>query len=262
MRRPQARATRHRPADRPEKGKHRRVAGLAAVTALFRHAPETVARLYLTDGMKGAANPFCLELAQSRKPFRVVGAAELARIAGTPMHGGIVALAEPRPVRPLDLGEAQRWARAGEPILMLDGVGNPHNLGAIARTAAFFGIGRLVLSDHPAQAMPSDASARVAEGGLELIEVYRAHRFAEVLQRLRPHYRIIASALEHGLPIDRIEPDRRPIALVLGNEEDGIAKPTLAAAETIVTIPGAGDVQSLNVAAAAAILIHALCARR
>lgn len=262
MRRPSARGGKPKGATRTEDRKHRRVAGLAAVSALFKRAPETVAKLYLTEAMKGAANPLCLVLAQAHKPFRLVGADELARIAGTPMHAGIVALAEPRPVLPFDLGEAQRWARAGQPLLILDGVGNPHNLGAIARSAAFFGLERMVVSDHPAQAMPSDASARVAEGGLEVMQVYRAHRLPDVLQRMKPYYRIVASALERGIPLADVELDTRPVALLLGNEEEGLGKATLDAAETIVTIPGSGAVQSLNVAAAAAILIHALMANR
>ena len=242
--------------------KLRRVAGIAAVTALFERAPETVTRLMLAEDMKQAANPFCLELTKARKQFRLASQAELTRIAGTPMHGGIVALAEPRPVRPFDLGEAQRWARTRAPLLMLDGVSNPHNLGAIARTAAFFGIERIVLSDHPQQAMPSDASARVAEGGLEIIEVYRAHRFADVLLRLKPYYRIVASALERGFPIEDVKLDDRPLAILVGNEEAGLGKATLDAAETIVTITGSGAVQSLNVASATAILIHTLIRQR
>lgn len=262
MRRPQLPAPRRRSGGRPEDRKLRRVAGLAAVSALFARAPETVARLFLSEDMKQAANPFCLVLAQAHKPFRLAGGAELARIAGTPMHGGIVALAEPRPIRPFDIGEAQRWAHGRAPLVMLDGVSNPHNLGAIARTAAFFGVERLILSDHPAQAMPSDASARVAEGGLEIIDVYRAHRFAAVLQRLRPYYRIVAAAPERGIPPADLELDGSPIALVLGNEEAGLAKATLDAVETIVTIPGTDGVQSLNVAAAAAILMYAFCGRR
>lgn len=262
MRRPHTRPGKPRgPAQRPEERKQRRVAGLAAVTALFQRAPETVAKLYLTEAMKSAANPLCLVLAKAHKQFRLVGTEELSRIAGTPMHGGIVALAEPRAVQPFDVGEAQRWARAGQALLILDGIGNPHNLGAIARTAAFFGIERLVVSDHPAQALPSDASARVAEGGLEVMQVYRAHRLADVLQRLKPYYRIVASALERGIPLSDVELDTRPVALLLGNEEEGLSRATLDAAETIVTIPGSGAVQSLNVAAAGAILIHAFTRR-
>ena len=55
-------------------------------------------------------------------------------------------------------------------LLILDGIGNPHNLGAIARSAAFFGVGAMLLHETPLQAMPTDAAYRVAEGGLELVE--------------------------------------------------------------------------------------------
>jgi TrmH RNA methyltransferase len=174
------------------------------------------------------------------------------------MHGGVVALAQPRPVPVLDPALAEQWARSGKLLLLLDGVGNPHNLGAIVRTAAFFGVPRIVLSDHPAQAGPSDASYRVAEGGLEHVELYRAPRFAQVLQRLRRHYRILAAAAENGQPIAAPRARERPFALVLGNEERGLPRATLEACDEVVTIPGSGFVQSLNVAASAAILLHAL----
>ena len=67
---------------------------------------------------------------------------------------------------------------------MLDGVGNPHNLGAIARTAAFFGVPRIVLSDHRAQAKPSDASYRVAEGGQHRITAPRLRNRDQCCVRL------------------------------------------------------------------------------
>ena len=160
----------------------------------------------------------------------------------------------------LDLAKVTGWARGGQPLL-LDGVGNPHNLGAIARTAAFFGLPRIVLSDHPAQAAPSDASYRVAEGGLEFVELYRSIRFAHTLQRLRQSYRVIGTAAENGQPIDALHRAERPFALVIGNEEHGLPRATLEACDEIVTIPGSGFVQSLNVAASAAILLHVLARR-
>jgi TrmH RNA methyltransferase len=153
---------------------------------------------------------------------------------------------------------APAWARERKLLLMLDGIGNPHNLGAIVRTAAFFGLSRIVLSDHPAQALPSDASYRVAEGGLEFVELYRAQRFAQVLARLRKSHRLIAAAAEAGQPLATLSKSDKPFALILGNEERGLSRATLDACDAIVTIPGAGHVQSLNVAASAAILIHAL----
>lgn len=240
-----------------------RVAGRPAVETLFRVAPERIVRLFFTAEAGGAFGPICAALAKARKPYRQVEPDELARIAGTPMHGGVVALAEPRPVARFDPDAAAAWAGAGQALLVLDGIGNPHNLGAIARTAAFFGAHKLLLSEHKAQAMPSDAAYRVARGGLDHIDVYRADDIAAVLAGVRPHYRVVGAALGGtAVPLERLVRDGRPVALVLGNEEGGLPATTLAACETVVEISGSGAVQSLNVAASAAILIHALLAVR
>ncbi len=235
-----------------------RVAGLPAVSALFATAPDRVERLFHDERMKPLVGAFCAELARARKPYRLVAPEELERVAGTVLHGGVVAIAQPRPVLPFDRAEAQSWAQEGHLLLLLDGIGNPHNLGAIARTAAFFGVPRMVISDHPAQAGPSDASYRVAEGGLEFLALYRAARFASMLKSLRRSHRVIGTALGKGRALDTLRRGDRPIALVLGNEEEGLPRATLDTCEEIVTIPGVGRIQSLNVAASAAILIHAL----
>ena len=235
-----------------------RVAGLPAVSALFATAPQRVERLFFDERTKPLAGAFCEQLARMRKPYRLVGADELVRVAGSIMHGGIVALAEPRPLPVLDLADVAAWAREDKPLLLLDGVGNPHNLGAIARTAAFLGVPRIVLSDHPSQAGPSDASYRVAEGGLDHVELYRGVRFAHTLQRLQHQFLVLGTAAEGGQPITTLRRAERPFALVLGNEEHGLPLATLRAVEKIVSIPGAGRIQSLNVAASAAILLHAL----
>jgi RNA methyltransferase, TrmH family len=255
-------ARRTGPSPRATARKLLRVGGLPAVSALFAVAPERVEQLYFDQRMKAHAAGFCAKLARMRKPYRQVGADELERVAGTILHGGIVALAQPRPVSPLDPVMAKAWAASGQLLLLLDGVGNPHNLGAIVRTAAFFGVPRVVLSDHPAQAGPSDASYRVAEGGLEYVELFRGFRFAQMLRALRESYRIVAAAPDNGKPVAALRPGKRPFALILGNEERGLPHATLEACEEIVTIPGCGLVQSLNVAATAAILLHVLAADR
>jgi RNA methyltransferase, TrmH family len=246
------------PPPAPETGeKPRRVAGLNAVAALFAGDPAGVERLFFEERLRPELAEFCRLLAAARKPYRQVGADELQRVAGTEHHGGVVAVARLRPLARFDAEAAKAWAAADEKLLLLDGVGNPHNLGAIARTAAFFGLRRLVLSDHPTQAVPSDAAYRVAEGGLDRLALYRAQRFATVLKRLKPHYRVIGAALGRGRPPRELG-GGKPVALVLGNEEAGLGAATLAACDAVVTIPGAGDVQSLNVSAAAAILIYEL----
>jgi TrmH RNA methyltransferase len=251
-------ASRHGEPSRNNGRKLLRVAGLPAVSALFATAPQRVERLFFDERTKALAGALCEQLERMRKPYRLVGSDELARVAGSVMHGGIVALAEPRPLPALDPADAAAWAREGKPLLLLDGIGNPHNLGAIARTAAFFGVPRIVVSDHPSQAGPSDASYRVAEGGLDHVELYRGVRFAHTLQRLSHHFHVLGTAADKGLPIASLRRRDRPFALVLGNEEHGLPLATLRACEAIVSIPGAGLIQSLNVAASAAILMHTL----
>ncbi|MGC2202451.1 MAG: RNA methyltransferase [Stellaceae bacterium] len=233
-----------------------RICGLAAVRALFERDPDRVERLFFEVGLRREVGPFCRSLAQARKPYREVEAAELARIAGTVLHGGIIAVALERPVLAFNPTAAGEWASDGKPLLILDGIGNPHNLGAIVRTAAFFGLERMVLSDRPEQAQPSDASYRVAEGGLEYLSLYRAP-IPAAFDHLRPAYRVVGTALgKNALPAVWGAP--RPIALIFGNEESGLGPATLAACDEVVAIPGSGRVQSLNVAAAAAILIYLL----
>jgi TrmH RNA methyltransferase len=173
------------------------------------------------------------------------------------MHGGVVALAKPRPVIAFDAEEACTWADAAPLLVILDGIGNPHNLGAIARTAAFLGIDRLVISDDPAQAGPSDAAYRVAEGGLEYVQLFRASNLPAALRTLKQGYRIVGTALGRGRKPEALPRDRA-VAVVLGNEERGLSPATVQACDEIVTIAGSGWVQSLNVAATAAILMHAL----
>jgi TrmH RNA methyltransferase len=247
-----------RPAKREPKSAVVRVAGLPAVAALFATAPERVERLFFDERARSQVTPFCAALARERKPYRLVDTEELDRVAGTVLHGGIVAIARERPVRAFDPEAARTWARDGKPLLILDGVSNPHNLGAIARTAAFFGLPRMVLSDHPAQASPSEASYRVAEGGLDHLELYRASRLAEMLKALKGAYRVVAAAPGRHRALAELQDAGKPFALVLGNEETGSPKGTLSACDDIVAIAGAGRIQSLNVAASAAILIHIL----
>jgi TrmH RNA methyltransferase len=231
-----------------------RICGLAAVRALFARAPERIERLFFAPQLRAELAGFCAVLGAARKPYREADPAALARIGGTVLHGGVVAIARPQPLGDVDRDAPGIWARDGKPILVLDGIGNPHNLGAIVRSAAFFGLERIVLADRPEQALPSDASYRIAEGGFEHMRLYRAPVPA-AFSALRRAYHIVGTAPDgrERTPEPRGE---RPPALVLGNEAAGLEPATLAACDAIATIPGCGHMQSLNVATAAAILIY------
>lgn len=236
-----------------------RVTGLPAVAAVFERDPARVERLFFLPEVAGKAGPWSQRMAQRRKPYRIVEDEELGRIAGTVLHGGIVAVCRPREAQPFDAVRAAEWTRDRQLLVILDGVGNPHNLGAIVRTMAFFGLTRLVISDHPGQAGLSESAYRVAEGGLEWVTIYRASDLPTALRGLKPHYHVVGTALSDkpSPSISDLKAGSRPIAVVLGNEEHGLPRETQKACESILTLPGSGRVQSLNVAATAAILVHA-----
>lgn len=240
-----------------------KIAGLQAVSALFHRDPSQVIRLYFDEKTKKAVGEFCSQMAKMQRPYRLVEEGELQKISGTVLHGGVVAAALPRAVPDFDLEQAEDWARAGEPVVILDGIGNPHNVGAIARTLAYFGVKHLLLSDHPGQAGLSDAAHRVAEGGLEYLDVHRVAGLPKVCRQLREFYRVVGTSLRPGaVEMSRLSDDPRPLALVLGNEENGLSRATLEACEEAVVIRGAGQVQSLNVSASAAILVHQMLAKK
>jgi len=231
------------------------ICGPNAVAAAFARRPDAVLRLFYLPAQKLAAGPFCAILAAAKKPYRIVDAEELAKVAGTAHHGGIVAVAKPLVPVILDIDNPPR----GKILLVLDGIGNPHNLGAIARSAAFFGVPALLIGEGLGHAMVSDAALRTAEGGLEHLALFRTRDLPRALTALTPHYRTVAATLDGGaMPLAELPRDR-PVALVLGREDTGISAPVLAACRRQVRIPGTGRVQSLNVAQAAAVLLHTLC---
>jgi TrmH RNA methyltransferase len=235
-----------------------RICGPAAVAALFAVRPEAVLRLFYMPSRRREAGGFCKLLAAARKPYREVPADELARIAGTTHHGGIVAIAAARGVP--ELAAPFPAALLGARVLpVLDGIGNPHNLGAIARSAAFFGCTGLLLSGDPRQAGLSDAAYRTAEGGLEHLAMHRVPNLGVALRAMAPRFTTVAAVPRGGVPPEAL-PRGKPFALVLGNEEEGLPPATLSACAQRVTLPGSGLVESLNVSVASAVLIHALMA--
>ncbi len=229
------------------------ICGVHAVSAVFARRADDVVRLFYAEAQRAVAGPFCAVLAQRRAPYRLLPPDELERAAGTPHHGGLVAIARPRPIGLIDFVRPPRVPL----LLVLDSVGNPHNLGAIARSAAFFGVQALLLHETPLQAMPSPAAHRTAEGGLEWLDVYRTRNLRKALLALAPHYRVVAATLEGETVAPSEVPRDRPLALVLGGEERGVSHEALEVCRRRVRIPGSGRVQSLNVAQAAAVLLAA-----
>lgn len=244
----------------PRRPDPNRICGVNAVRALFLRRPDAVQRLHYLAERRPVAGPLCRYLARHQKAYREVLSDELARIAGTEHHGGIVAIADPRRALPIT-NPPPPVLFAAPLLLVLDGIGNPHNLGAIARSAAFFGAKALLLSGDARQADLSDAAFRTSEGGLEHLAVYRAEDLGSTLRRFSGQWHVVgavaAKGAETGLPPGRIA-RQKPIALVMGAEETGLSPDILDCCAERVTLPGSGLVESLNVAAATAVLFHAL----
>ncbi len=233
------------------------VCGWQAVSTLFARHPGDILRLFFDPATGKRAGELCSWLAQHKRIYRQVPPEELEKVAGTVHHGGIVAVIAARPLRRVTREVLDQWAREKAPLLLLDRVSNANNLGALVRTAAFFGVRSVVIPDAPGQALPGEAAYRVAEGGMEFVDFYRVPALPEFcLELKRTHYLIGTSlrgtqlspraVMARGLP--------RPPALVLGNEEKGIAPGVASACDRLVKIPGADTVESLNVSAAAAVL--------
>jgi TrmH RNA methyltransferase len=236
-----------------------KICGLAAVRARFKRDASSIVRLYFDHPTSKRVGVMCHTLAAARKVYRCVEPAELEKLADTIHHGGIVAVVEGRPERTPSPVDVSAWARRRENLVVLDRVGNAHNLGAIARTASYFGVPRMVISGDTASAQPGTAAYRVAEGGLEALEIWTVSEVAAFLRVLAAAgYDVVGAAARGGSSESAAPRHAGPWALVLGNEERGLADDVHAACTRLVTIAAKGPVESLNVSVAAAILIHEL----
>jgi TrmH RNA methyltransferase len=232
--------------------------GLAAVQARFAKDPDSIKRLFFDEANGRRLGAMCRALAAAKKIYRQVPSAELEKISGTLHHGGVVCVVHAPELGAPDARDIARWAAARETLVVLDRIGNAHNLGAIARSAAFFGVSNIVIPDHPSAALPGEAAHRVAEGGLEHIRIWRVRSLPVFLKALAgAGYETLGAAARGGAPVRRGGASR-PLALVMGNEEHGLAPDVAKACGGLVTLAGSGRVESLNVSVAAAVLLHAL----
>ncbi|WP_438480174.1 TrmH family RNA methyltransferase [Oleiharenicola lentus] len=233
------------------------VCGWQAVSTLFAQHPQEVKRLFFDAQTGKRAGEFSQQLAQHKKVYRQVEPAELEKISNTKLHGGVVAVIDERPVKKVTREVLAEWSRTRAPLLLLDRVSNANNVGAIVRTAAFFGVKAIIVADHPGQALPGDAAFRVAEGGMEFVDFYRVPALPPFCADLKRTYFLVGTSLRgNQLSPDavRAQGSPKPPALILGNEEKGIAPEVAAQCDRLVKIPGTDSVESLNVSAAAAVM--------
>jgi TrmH RNA methyltransferase len=167
---------------------------------------------------------------------------------------------------PLSRDDLAAWAQSGKAGLILHAVGNDHNLGAIARSAAFFDAPWLIITEEERAAALTTSAYRVAEGGLEHVTVRTIRSTAAFL---RDASRSLITIGAEGRSRQRIgdlprlleveaakSPKSRGVAIVLGNEETGLPQEVKEACSYLVRIPGTGLMESLNVAQAATLFLQ------
>lgn len=241
-----------------------KICGLAAVRARFSRDAASIQRLYFDYATGRKVGVMCKALAASKRVYRCVESQELEKIAGTVHHGGIVAVVAAPALAAPSPADLREWASKKTAVLLLDRIGNAHNLGAIARTAGFFGVTHLVIPRDPQAALPSEAAYRVAEGGLEAVRVYQVPNLPAFARELAAAgYDVVGAATRGGKASIAVRAGApKPTALALGNEEQGLSPETATACTRLVTIPARGEVESLNVSVAGAVLMWELFGRK
>jgi tRNA (guanosine-2'-O-)-methyltransferase len=164
----------------------------------------------------------------------------------------------PRQLGPTEVKRLNRgWRRRTEARigLLLDGIGQPFNVGSIIRTAAAFGVEQIWLCGDTAA--PGHPSARKTALGTDRLISFEQEPTAQagVLAAREAGYTVVAIELADGAVCLHEAPLQGDICLALGNEDHGCSAALLAAADVVAYIPQSGKVGSLNVAAAAAIAI-------
>ncbi len=220
-------------------------------------------RIYIARGRGGRPVDELIALARSRGvPLHFEPRELLDRIIGHPKHQGVMGLVGAKAYSDIEsiLEEA---SRRGEPpaLLILDGIEDPRNLGAILRTAEAAGLHGVVIPDRRSAGL-NETVARASAGAIEHIAVARVGNLTRAIEGLKSKgiwiYGLDAGADKSYLAIDY----RTPLALVAGSEGRGVRPGVLTVCDERVRIPMRGRVASLNVSVAVGVVAFEMMRQR
>ena len=229
--------------------------GFHAVTVRLKTAPESVVEVHVDTSRRDA------RMRQFVERARGVGAklvesddARLARLAGSARHQGVVARVTPLVPRH-SLDEVLDAVRGPPLVLVLDGVTDPHNLGACLRVADGAGVHAVIAPRDHAVGLNATV-AKVASGAAETMPYLMVTNLARTLGELKEReIRVVGTSDDAPRTLYQAEL-RGPLALVLGAEGPGMRQLTRRSCDELVAIPMRGAVESLNVSVAAGICLY------
>lgn len=242
-----------RPPPASRKLREVKIYGDSACAALWERRPDDIIRAYVLASKKGRWGPLLKWCAAQRRAYHLVEAEELQRVSGSQHHEGICLLARERPlVHESELAKLLQLP-GKKLVFYLDGVENPHNIGAILRVAAHFGCAAVLLPQD-AEVSLSGSTCRVAEGGAEIVPIIKIRSIAPTLALMKKSgFKIYATSshVEYSLFDAKLAGDA---LFFFGAEGSGLSKEVMRQADRTVVIPGSGLVESMNVACAAAVV--------
>ncbi|KKO49344.1 methyltransferase [Arsukibacterium sp. MJ3] len=229
-----------------------KVYGENACRVLFNQRPESVIRLYISSTLAPKFADVMKYLASEKKAYHIVDDAELEKVAASQHHGGIVLLVKRQPIASIANYLTTHNAKQ-DCLLALDGVGNPHNLGAIARTCAHFGVTGIIMREP--QLLQSGAALRTAEGGGEYISPLSCDDMPLALKLCKDAgYSLVTTSSHGGQSLYKTALPQK-VVIVFGEEMFGVSKVVANSADIALQIPGTGKVESLNVSVAASLIV-------
>lgn len=235
--------------------------GLRSSLAVFEQRPSDIRGIRYLSALRDELRELLHWASASGVPAEAARDQELAALAATAQHEGLVLRVRPRAwVSPKELGS---WLVSNSrDAIAFDRVRNPQNIGAVLRSAAFFGVGGALLgAPAPHPGLPAFA-ARVAEGGAEHLVLSRTTDLADSLARLRASgVRAIGADAQSRSELASLKLGPCNV-LVLGHEREGLSPRVRRECDALVGIQGSGAVESLNVAVAAGVLLSELTRSR
>lgn len=238
-----------------------RIEGRNAVTEAFRSG-RTVDRLYLLEGCQdGAVLTIKRMAAKAGTPIKYLSRQRLDQMSATGSHQGVIAVLAAYHYAEMEDLFARARERGEDPFfIILDNIEDPHNLGAIIRTANVAGAHGVIIPKDRACGLTA-VVAKASAGAINYTPVVKVTNIASTIEELKERGLWFVCADMDGTPMTRLNLTG-PIGLVIGAEGNGVSRLVRERCDTIASIPMRGEINSLNASVAAGVLMYEIVRQR